>query len=344
MRFSYIIDGRAFLKKAKLNSSGFLSPLVKICPSPDEFSHNSPQQLSPKLLENSINITPRRVLNSDLLTCRTSLPKDESIYILSHEVTADFPLHSHDYIEIAYVFQGTLINNIDNKEIYMSQGDLCIMNTHALHKLICSSHDTTILNFCLLTALFERTLKSLYFDENPISDFLREENGNGQNYMYFSMGHSATINTIISSIIREYTFSHFHHTYALEAYFILLFTELERSGEYSYYGIDKKALKIIEYIEQNCLQSTLNEMARELNYSANYLTRFVKKHTGRNCKDIMQEAKLRAALKMLAEGTSNIYDISEQCGYSSPSHFFQIFKSRFGVTPRAYRQTMCHYI
>jgi len=52
-------------------------------------------------------------------------------------------------------------------------------------------------------------------------------------------------------------------------------------------------------------------MVRELNNSANYLTKFVKKHTGRNCKDILQEAKLRAVLKMLAEGTSNIYDITE---------------------------------
>ncbi len=52
------------------------------------------------------------------------LPQDESIYILSHEVTADFPPHVHSHFELNYVCSGSVINDIDGNEVYMNPGDL----------------------------------------------------------------------------------------------------------------------------------------------------------------------------------------------------------------------------
>jgi len=61
------------------------------------------------------------------------------------------------------------------------------------------------------------------------------------------------------------------------------------------------------------------------------------KHTGRNCRDIIQETKLQYAMELLDNSELSIYHIAEECGYSSPSHFFRVFREKYGITPNEYR-------
>ena len=79
-------------------------------------------------------------------------------------------------------------------------------------------------------------------------------------------------------------------------------------------------------------------MAAGLGYNANYLTGYIKKHTGRNCRDIMKEVRLNEAMHLLADTGLTVYQVSEACGYSSPSHFFRIFKESVQMTPKEYRK------
>lgn len=166
---------------------------------------------------------------------------------------------------------------------------------------------------------------------------MRGESGNPRNYIFYSLSHNVRAQSIISSIIQEYAYSGFHQSYALEAYFLLLFSTLVRSNEYSFYGIDKKTMEIIQFIRENCCRHTLGNIAEMLGYHPNYLTTYVKKHTGRNCRDIIQETKLQYAIELLDNSVLSIYHIAEECGYSSPSHFFRVFREKYGITPNEYR-------
>jgi len=44
------------------------------------------------------------------------------------------------------------------------------------------------------------------------------------------------------------------------------------------------------------------------------------------------------ARRLLIETQRSVIDIGLEVGYSSPSHFSQIFRREVGVTPSAYRQ------
>ena len=118
---------------------------------------------------------------------------------------------------------------------------------------------------------------------------------------------------------------------------ILLFITLDRLGEYSFYGVDEATQQILDYIRENCTCATLNEMAQHFHYTPNYLTRLIKMRTGRNCKDIMKEAKLQQAVGLLSNSKMPIGEIAEKVGYHSISHFFKVFKDEYGITPRQYR-------
>ncbi|MEE0419224.1 MAG: AraC family transcriptional regulator [Lachnospiraceae bacterium] len=292
------------------------------------------------LLRYSREIADQSYVIRDLHQLSEKLPEDENIYILSHNVTEDFPKHRHGYYEMNYVYQGDLVNVIDGNEIYMSEGQLAIVNPRGVQSLRCLGGETLILNFCLHRECFDRTLKAFYEDRNPVSDFLRDAHKNKRNYMFFSMEHDVQAQSIVSNIIQEYADARFHQSYALEALFILLFTHLVRTGEYSYYGMDEQALRTVQYIKEKCLSASIAQIASQLGYNPSYLAVYVKKHTGRNCRDILQEARLKEALRQLAETDYDIYDIAENCGYSSPSHFFRIFREKFGLTPGEYRKSL----
>ncbi len=169
------------------------------------------------LLRYSREIADQSYVIRDLHQLSEKLPEDENIYILSHNVTEDFPKHRHGYYEMNYVYQGDLVNVIDGNEIYMSEGQLAIVNPRGVQSLRCLGGETLILNFCLHRECFDRTLKAFYEDRNPVSDFLRDAHKNKRNYMFFSMEHDVQAQSIVSNIIQEYADARFHQSYALEA-------------------------------------------------------------------------------------------------------------------------------
>lgn len=293
--------------------------------------------LPQELLRYNYNDLEKHYFIHDIDKLASGFPEDENIYILGHEVTEDFPLHNHDFFEMSYVCRGELLNVVDGVELYMSQGDITIINRYALQEIRCINPEALIVNVCIKDGLFARTLKEFVKDKNPISKFLRYDNQGKQKFMFFSTGYNREIPVFMNNMVEEYTRAGFHQTFSLEAWLLLLFDSLVRRGQYSYSGIDKKALGIIQYIQEHCIQNTLGQMASDLGYNANYLTGYIKKHTGRNCREIIKESKLKEALRLLSDTGMSIYDVSEACGYSSPSHFFRIFKESYQMSPKEYR-------
>ena len=294
--------------------------------------------LPQELLKHNYNELEEHYFIHDIQKLSSGFPERENIYILGHEVTEDFPLHNHDFFELCYVCQGEVLNVIDGVELYMSRGDIVLLNKNALQEIRCVNEETLIVNVCIKDELFERTLREFVLDQNPISEFLRYENPGREKYMFFPTGYSRNIPVFMNNMVEEYTQAGFHQTFSLEAWLLLLFDRLVKSGRYSYYGIDRQAMKVLQYVQEHCILQTLEEMAAELGYNANYLTGYIKKHTGRNCREIMKEARLNEAVRLLAETGLTVYQVSEACGYSSPSHFFRIFKEAFHMSPKEYRK------
>lgn len=321
-----------------MNSYSNYDVLVTVTTKQSSFSPYSPFVQPQTLLRYNREAETDSYVIHDLSSFSSRFTADENIYILTHQVTSDFPEHTHDYIEVNYILQGELANVIDGKKFYMTTGDLAVINPLAVQKLEFTGTETLLLNLCLKQTVFERTLKSFYQDENPLSDFMRGDSREHHNYIFYSLGHNARAQALISWIIQEYADSGFRQSFALEALIILLFTELAKSNEHSYYGIDDHSQDIIRYIQANCIHATLGIIAGELGYHPSYLTSYIKKHTGRSCRDIIQETKLQASLALLKDTDTNIYRISEECGYSSPSHFFRVFKEKFHMTPNEYRR------
>ena len=266
------------------------------------------------------------------------LPTDENIYILAHEVTEDFPPHNHSYFEISYLLKGEVLNVIDGTEIYMAEGDMTILNRKAVQSLKYLHKDALLINLCLKPQFFEKTLKPFCEDHSLLSDFFQNRVSVRQNYLFFPLCHRSKAQSLLSSIIQEYANSGFHQTYALEADFLLFFDYLTELDEYSYYGTDQKAFRIIQYIRENCLTSSYQEIARHFGYQEDALSSYIKLQTGKSALSIIQEVRLEKAVHLLSDARINLYQIGEMCGFSSSDEFFQLFRKNYGFTPEEYRK------
>jgi two-component system cell cycle response regulator len=79
-------------------------------------------------------------------------------------------------------------------------------------------------------------------------------------------------------------------------------------------------------------------IADEMNISRPTLYRKIKLISDLSPNELINVTRLKKATELLNDGTLKIYEISEQVGYSSQTHFGRNFSKQFGMSPREYLQ------
>lgn len=94
-------------------------------------------------------------------------------------------------------------------------------------------------------------------------------------------------------------------------------------------------------IKENYMDENLcvEEIARRMSFSANYLGRKFKQLTGSSIATIITEIRLDAAASEIISTNDKIQDIIKRVGITNSSHFTALFRKRFGDTPINYRHT-----
>ena len=97
-------------------------------------------------------------------------------------------------------------------------------------------------------------------------------------------------------------------------------------------------LKLLSYTDTNYVFGTLSEAAQLLHYDIAWLSREVKRKTGKTYTQIVQEKRLAQAAFLLKNTERKVSDISLAVGYENISYFHRLFFECFGCSPRTYRQ------
>ncbi|MCR5526641.1 MAG: AraC family transcriptional regulator [Lachnospiraceae bacterium] len=104
------------------------------------------------------------------------------------------------------------------------------------------------------------------------------------------------------------------------------------------FTVTKPISEALDYIYFNIKNRlSINEVASALKLSESYLSRLFKKEVGISFSDYVREEKIKRAINLLRYSDFSLVEIAEYLGFSSQSHFTQIFKITVGMTPKAYR-------
>ena len=95
------------------------------------------------------------------------------------------------------------------------------------------------------------------------------------------------------------------------------------------------ASHMVSYIERNCADVTLSRVADEFGLHPNAAAAAVRRFTGKTFSQVLIEARMARARRLLDAGDCSIEQVSRACGYENPASFYRAFRRAYGCTPRA---------
>ena len=100
----------------------------------------------------------------------------------------------------------------------------------------------------------------------------------------------------------------------------------------------RRIQKVINYLHSNYQNEIhLRDVANYVNMSEVSFSRFMKKRTGKNYIEYLNDLRLGIASRYLIDTNKTIAEISFECGFNNLSNFNRIFKKRKGSTPKEFR-------
>ncbi len=105
--------------------------------------------------------------------------------------------------------------------------------------------------------------------------------------------------------------------------------------------IDRKFINLFTSIVEENLSDenfSVDEICRKIGISRVQLYRKVKALIGYNVNDYILAVRLQKAKFLLSHEDSSIADVAFKVGFSSQGYFATVFKSKFGVTPKSFKE------
>ncbi len=108
-------------------------------------------------------------------------------------------------------------------------------------------------------------------------------------------------------------------------------------------GRQKRVNAVVEKAEQFMRENydkdiALEDIARAVNLSPFYFSRFYKEETGVNFIDRLTGIRMEKAKELIADSALSMKDVARSVGYSDPNYFSKLFKKVVGTTASEYKE------
>ncbi len=281
--------------------------------------------------------------DSDVIDAKKLLRSGRLIALRPHTRFAHFPEHSHNYVEVVYMCTGSTTQIANGRQIVLKEGELLFFGQGARQEILPAGEQDIAVNFIILPQFFDKVLEMLDVDKTPLRTFIVDSlgsSGGNTNYLYFQVADVLPIQNLIENLIWTLLCGTSPNRRSIcQTTMGLLFMELLNYTDRLVSDSSKEAavVKVLRYIEENYRTGSLSEIAETLHYDLYWLSREIKRRTGKNYKELLQEKRLTQAAYFLKHTSLRVDEIGEAVGYSNLSYFHRIFQAKYGVSPKKYR-------
>lgn len=278
---------------------------------------------------------------SDVIDAKKLLASGRLIALRPHTRFVHFPEHSHNYVEVVYMCSGSTTQIANGKRIQLREGELLFFGQGARQEILPAGENDIAVNFIILPQFFDRTLEMLDEAETPLRKFIVDCLGNNNaGYLYFQVADVLPIQNLIENLIWTLTKGASPNRRSIcQTTMGLLFMQLLGCTDRLVSATSEEAaiVKVLRYIEENYRTGSLTQIAGLLHYDLHWLSREIKRQTGKTYQTLLQERRLTQAVYFLEHTNLRVDEIGQAVGYSNLSYFHRIFQGRYGVTPKKYR-------
>lgn len=267
------------------------------------------------------------------------------IDIRRHVRFVHFPRHTHNFVEFVYMCQGSTTHIIDGNRLTLEQGDLLFLNQHAAQEIEPAGERDIAVNFMILPEFFDTAFRMLGSGESELRRFLVScltDQDMGGNCLYFHVSDILPVQNLMENLIWTMLSEDQRQKRTLsETTMGLLFLYLVDTADRitvpgSSYE-EELMIRLLNGIEGGYRGITLEGFCRENHVDFYFMERLIRKSTGRNFRDLLQERRLNQACFLLDHTELTVSDIAADVGYENSSFFHRLFRRRYGMSPREYR-------
>lgn len=272
------------------------------------------------------------IFTDDLLDNSTALfAVEEQVY--DGEVNMLF-FHHHNHFEMMYMTHNKRTFHIGDHSYELNQNNMVLLPPYLAHKACGIGHGTKrriLINFkkeFLDGFLPDPALLSIFHTEAHVVEFDDESR--------------EKIRQFFEEILQIYLYDNFYKEFHLKLALcqLILFIHKKGVGE-KWNPIDndiaKKFTSIAHYINNNCHSKiTLDRLSEIFEIDKFQLSRLFKSYLGSSFVTYVNTVRITRARRMMLGGLNNVTEIAFSNGFDSPTHFYRVFKSMTGKTPKQY--------
>lgn len=322
-----------------------LDQLIRKKTDSELFYLNHPGQLSASYH----NIKKVKKKNKDVYLFELPQLHEKEIMIRKDSRFTAVPDYIHSNININYIYSGKCTYIIDDHEVELFKGDVCIFDKHVIRSKKRIGEDDIIINISIDYSYFKKILLNEIGKDNIILDFLINaivDTSNHDNYLIFRTNNAVKIENLFKALLIEYHQDLSYQKDAMFSYLLLIFFELLRLYDSHSnkqliqvsHQTNNDCIAILQYIDTHYKDCTLNELAEKFSYHPKYLSSLIKKSTNRTFKQIQNRRRIMESARLLKTTTLSVEQIATTVGYTNISSFYRYFNNLYGYTPTNYRK------
>ncbi len=253
-----------------------------------------------------------------------------------------FPEHTHDYVEVVYMYSGESTHIVNGKKIKLEQGDLLFLNQSATHEVCRAEERDIAVNFIILPEFFSAPLSMIGGESTPLRNFLVDclcGESTGAGYLHFVVSEVKPIQNLLENLlwilIQETPNKRKMSQLTMTLVFLQLLahTETLTTADREDYTV----WQVLRYVEDHYIAGSFADLVAQLHYDPSWLSRQIKRKTGKTFTQLVQEKRLAQAAFLLRNTNGNVADIALAVGYENISYFHRIFSQAYGKSPKHYR-------
>lgn len=268
------------------------------------------------------------------------LKKDKFTFFVSYQKKID--LHTHGFLELAYVANGEILHCFEGVETHIRKGDYLIVDygvNHSYQQV--GDEPICVINCLFLPEFIDKTLIHSKSFHQLIQHYLirMSEPFTVLHPNSFVFHGNKEIEELILKMQREYEEKKPGYLEILRGNLIELVILTMRQINIPSAKSERSCDDIIHYVNENYADRLLlSELAKKMNYSLPYLSRHFKEETGITFSEYVQKVRIEESCRLLANTKKSIIEISQLVGYSDVKFFNQLFKKHKKMTPRLFRK------
>lgn len=288
------------------------------------------------------------VIGNDLMRSHFFYVEEKRDFLYTFDMTGvqTTQFHSHNFIEFAYVAEGTLRLIINGETVEFEKGDICLMEQNTKHAEVMSREETKLVYISLSSDLFEKIVdvdNAKSHEEQYLRSVMLQKKENYQ-FVHFRPTSDApeTAETVLAILNEAYR----HRPgsgHIIRGYVIRFLHLLTDEHTFSLTSAEKAHLRhrlyldICAYAKKHCADISIGALAEKFHYNADYFNRIIKEFSGMTYIEFLQGVRLEEAERLLTETGLSVSAVANEVGYHNLGYFYKLFRSKHGILPSEYR-------